>query len=84
MAQPKETYIEIIVETYHDERRKRTRVRPVEGQAYPQSMVVECPRSIREAHPVGTLFRIKAKLTDREGGNPFLYSHYNWPFEVLG
>jgi hypothetical protein len=34
-------------------------------------------------YPVGTRFRIYAKETNREDGKPFLYSHYDWPFEVV-
>jgi hypothetical protein len=46
-------------------------------------MNVECSRSTRSRYPVGTCFDIYAKETDKEGGSPFLYSHYDWPFEVL-
>lgn len=34
-------------------------------------------------YPVGTKFKIRAKLTDREGGGDYLYSHFKWPVEVL-
>nr|WP_319515526.1 hypothetical protein [uncultured Cohaesibacter sp.] len=46
-------------------------------------MDVECSRFMRMNHPVGTRFRIYAKETSREGGKPFLYSHFNWPYEVV-
>jgi hypothetical protein len=32
--------------------------------------------------PVGRRFRILADERDREGGKPFVYSHFDWPFEV--
>jgi hypothetical protein len=38
---------------------------------------------MRSRYPVGTRFYVYAKETDKEGGNPFLYSRYDWPFEVL-
>ena len=38
---------------------------------------------MRKLYPVGTKFRIHAKETNREGGKPFLYSHFDWPFEVV-
>jgi hypothetical protein len=38
---------------------------------------------MRRKYPVGTRFRIYAKLTDKEGGGRFLHSHHNWPYEVL-
>ncbi len=34
-------------------------------------------------YPVGTRFKVKVKLTDREGGGEFLYSHHSWKFDVL-
>lgn len=57
---------------------------PIPGQ-YPftPDMFVECSNSLKQDYPVGTRFRIKAKITCKEGGNPFIYSHYTWPFEVL-
>ena len=45
---------------------------------------VECSRDMRYAHPVGTRFRVYAKETSKKGGTPFLYSHYNWPYEIVG
>ena len=59
-------------------------VRPVDGQnPYKSSMLVECSKVLVTDYPVGTKFRIKAKITNRNGGTPFIYSNYNWKFEVL-
>ena len=38
---------------------------------------------MRMNHPVGTKFRIYAEETAREGGKPFLYSQFNWPYEAV-
>nr|WP_320143653.1 hypothetical protein [uncultured Cohaesibacter sp.] len=79
-------YQQVIVETYEASRHGRGRaihVRPVEGEAYPTTMDVECSRSMRKHYPVGTRFRIYAKETSREGSKPFLYSHFNWPHEMV-
>jgi hypothetical protein len=86
VAKPWSQYQQLIVETYYDVRARESshvRVRPAADQAFPTTMNVECSRSIRSRYPVGTRFYIYAKETDKEGGNPFLYSHYDWPFEVL-
>lgn len=86
MAQPWSNYSQIVVETYHAVKAgksSRIHVRPVAGQPYPQTMDVECSRTMRKAYPIGTKFRIWAKEADREGGKPFLYSHFDWPFEVV-
>lgn len=84
MNKPWSEYQQVIVETYYtDDRPSSIRVRPVPGQAFPITMNVECSKTMRKAYPVGTQFRIYAKETSREDGKLFLYSHYNWKFEVV-
>lgn len=46
-------------------------------------MFVECSKALSEDYPIGTKFRIKAKITSKLGGAHFIYSHYSWPYEVL-
>lgn len=84
---PWESYHQIVVETYSaikPGKSSRIHVRPVAGQMFPVTMDVECSRDMRKRHKVGTKFKIWAKETDRDGGKPFLYSHFNWPYEVVG
>jgi len=79
-------YHQVTVETYEAVKRgksSRIHVRPIEGQEFPTSMDVECSRKMRMRYPVGTRFRIYAKVTSREGGKPFLYSRYDWPYDVV-
>ncbi|WP_340161313.1 hypothetical protein [uncultured Hoeflea sp.] len=86
MSKPWETYQQVVVETYKAKKHGKSsliHVRPIKGQPFPPTMDVECSRSMRKNHPIGTKFRIYAKETDREGGKPFLYSHFNWPYEVV-
>ena len=60
------------------------RICPIPGQhPFKPNMFVECSNSMREDYPVGTKFRIKAKITNKEGGTPFIYSHYSWHFDVI-
>lgn len=59
------------------------RARPLPGQGLPANMKVECSRKVRMDHPVGTVFIVKAQVTDREGGTPFLYSSWQWSCEVV-
>ena len=58
-------------------------IRPLPGQGLPVNLHVECSKKLSNDYPVGTQFRIKAKLTDREGEGDFLYSYFGWKFEVL-
>lgn len=79
-------YFDVIVETYYSAKsgkKSKVHVRPVEGQTFPSDMDVECSREMRKDFPIGTQFKIRAKITNREGGKPFLYSSYKWPYEVI-
>jgi hypothetical protein len=86
MAQPG-PYFDVVVETYlappTSGHRGGIRVRPIAGQQFPRTMNVECSKAVREAHPVGSRFRLRVKLTDREGGGEFLWSHHSWPFVLV-
>ena len=57
-------------------------IRPVAGQGYDTTLRVECSKALSRNYPVGTRFRIRAKLTDMQG-TPFLYSSWQWKYEVL-
>lgn len=77
--------MEIIVETYAPSGEPSSAslsVRPLPGQGVDPTPNVECNRSIRQQHPVGSLFRLSVKLTDRKG-TPFLYAHHAAPFEQV-
>lgn len=79
-------YKQILIETYVNTSGGSShsiRARPVKGQKIDVSLNVECSSKMRKSNPVGTKFLIEAKMTSREGGNPFLYAHYNSPYEVV-
>lgn len=74
-----------IIQTYlnvGEPSNKRVRARPLPGQGVSTSRKVECSEGMREAHPVGTYFKVKCTVIDREG-TVFLYRHYKWPYEVI-
>jgi hypothetical protein len=83
-----EPYSWIIVESYYPASTAGLHgpihIRPIDGQGYSTNLHVECSKSLSRNFPVGTRFRIKAKLTDKEGGGEFLYSYFGWHYEVLG
>lgn len=79
-------YREIIVETLENRGEpaaERIRACPLPGQGVSPAMRVECSARMREGHPVGTKFKILAKVTNRLGGKDFLYCHYSWDYEVV-
>jgi len=86
MGKPEERYYTVVVETYRESGsglHGDIHVRTVPDEQFPQSLRVRFPRKVRYAYPVGTRFRVRAKLTDREGGSTFLHTNHAWPFEVL-
>lgn len=84
----KSEYAYIIVESFFVSdtagRHGPVHIRPISGQdPYLTSMFVECAKSLSYDYPVGTKFRIKAKIVTKASGTTFIYSHYSWPFTVL-
>ena len=80
-------YKEIIVESFRPASKSglhgEVHMRPAPGQFYPQSLKVECAKRLTRDYPVGTRFKIRVKLTDREGEGEYLYSYFGWPVEVV-
>jgi len=80
------SYKQYLIETFwgvSEQSEKKIRARPISGQGISASMRVECSSSMRKNHPVGTKFIVEAKITDREGGAPFLYTSFKWPYQVV-
>jgi hypothetical protein len=86
MAKAKEPYRYVVVESYRESGsglHGDVHIRPVTAEGLPPGLRVECSKNLSRDYPVGTKFRIKAKLTDREDDGEFLYSYFGWKFEVL-
>jgi len=87
MAKSEEPYKIVDVESYRASRTSglhgAIHIRPCGGQGLPTGLHVECSKKLITDYPVGSVFRIRAKLTDREGGGEYLYSHYSWAYEVV-
>lgn len=85
MARDPWAYREVAVESLPDPGTGQLRIRPMPGQAYATSMRVQCARALADPsiYPAGTRFLIRAKLTDRNGGPPFLYAYHGDPVQVL-
>ena len=86
MAKSRELYRTVMVESYRESGsglHGDIHIRPLTSEGFPRGMRVECSKVLIRDFPVGTRFRIKAKLTDKEGGGEFLYSYFGWKFEVV-
>jgi hypothetical protein len=78
-------YREVAVESVADPRSGALRIRPMAGQAFAPTLRVQCSRRLADPalYPAGTCFLLQAKLTDRNGGQPFLYAYHGDPVVVL-
>jgi len=81
-------YDYIIVESYYPEINTGfhgpVHVRPLKDQyPYLDTYHVECSKTLKTDYPVGTKFRIKAKISQRENGGKFVYNNHRWNYEVL-
>ena len=82
----KNEYYDIEVESFIPARTAglhgKVHVRPLKGQdPFLPSMYVSCSKILKEhtsIYPVGSKFRIRAKITDRQGGKKYIYTHPNW------
>ncbi len=87
MAKPLETYVYVEVESYRPDHKSglhgKIHIRPCPGQGYSTDMHVECSKKLSKDYPLGSKFRLKAKLTDREGKSEYLYSYWGGDYEVL-
>lgn len=85
MARDIYAYREVAVESVIDPRTGALRIRPMAGQAFAPTLAVQCARSMVDPalYPPGTRFLVSAKLTDRLGGEPFLYVYHGDPVVVL-
>jgi hypothetical protein len=75
-------YRTVIVESFMLEessgRHGLVHIRPIPGQVFAPTLFVECSKRLSDTrkYPLGTKFRLKAKLTDRLGGTSFLYAYH--------
>ena len=85
MARDAWAYREVAVESALDARSGKPRIRPVSGQAFSTDMRVHCSRSLLDLarYPLGTRFLLSARITDRQGGEPFLYAWHGDPVVVM-
>jgi len=85
MARDAWAYRELVVESALDPWSGRARIQPVSGQAFATDMRVQCSRRLLDLaqYPIGTRFRLSARITDRQGGEPFLYAWHGDPVTVM-
>jgi hypothetical protein len=58
-------------------------LRPVRGQKFPASLLIEGNKSLAVDYPIGTRFKVQAALMDRATGGKYLFSSWQWDVKVL-
>jgi hypothetical protein len=64
-------FINISLSTLYDNKRKKIRVRPKEGQGVP-NLWVSCSKKQRNLMNIGTVFKMDVKLIESEKRKPYL------------
>jgi hypothetical protein len=78
----------VIVESYKQKNTSGLRgaiyIKPIAGQEpFTGDMHLSCSKVLCTDYQVKTKFIIKAKITSKEVGKSFDYSHYSWPYVLL-
>lgn len=83
MARDIYAYRQVAVESVDEG--DRIAIRPMSGQAYATDLNVQCSRRLSDTsiYPVGTCFLLNVKLTDRLGGEQYLYAWHGDEIKVL-
>ena len=58
-------------------------LRPVRGQKFPASLLLEGNKSLVEDYAVGTRFKVQAKLMKRTNGSQYLFTSWQWDVKTL-
>ena len=70
-------------ESFLDPSTNRIRVRPLDGQGVPTSLVIECSKATRESEPVGTKFYTSsAKVCTKPDGRIYLRAEDQMIFKL--
>lgn len=78
---PPTNHQSIQVESF--EREGKVLLRPIDGQSFPPTLLLEGNKSLVNDYPVGTRFKVQVTLMQRSTGARFLYSSWQWDAQVL-
>jgi hypothetical protein len=67
----KKVFLDIYASVYYDTRRSRPRLKTIEGQRIPCDLKVGCPLKIISDFPEGTIYKLDARLVQKNGRRPY-------------
>ncbi|MGZ3182859.1 MAG: hypothetical protein ACXU8N_10485 [Telluria sp.] len=83
MARDLSAYREVAVQSVRDPHTGVAAIRPMPGQGFAPVLRVHGAGRLLREHPLGTCFLVRAKMSDRLGGEPFLYVYHGDEAQVL-
>ena len=67
----KKVFLDIYATVYFDTRRNRSRLKTIDGQRIPCDLKVGCPLKIISDFPEGTIYKLDARLVQKNGRRPY-------------
>ena len=64
----------VLAKSIIDPKTNRLRVIALSNQNIPEGIFIECLKSIRESNPIGTIFKINVKVTQKPNGRKHVLS----------
>ena len=78
-------YYCILIKTYQQSGENsvnKIRAFSLASQGLDTTLKVNCSTAMRDSYPVVSVFKVIAKITDREG-TPFVYSNHTWEYILI-
>jgi len=72
-------FCDVFVSSILDEKKQRIRIRPLPTSTVSADWFVQCSHKARKSFPVGTVFKIDARLVRGKKGRPFLIARAGKP-----
>lgn len=67
----KKVFLDVFAKSFHDTRRGKKRLLTINGQNIPAEMSVGCPTKVLNHYPEGTIFKLDARLIQKQGMKPY-------------
>jgi|GEM_PF-717055 len=67
----KKVFLDIYATVYFDTSRNRPRLKTIDGQRIPCDLKVGCPIKIISEFPEGTIYKLDARLVQKNGKRPY-------------
>jgi hypothetical protein len=70
----KKIFLDVYAQVYYDTRRNRPRLKTIDGQTIPSDLKIGCPSKIISGFPEGTIYKLDARLIQKNGRQPYFLS----------